>query len=238
MDGDPDRLLIIEDLEAIRAFGALQLDQAKNKSVASLVKEFTRHCFEKLATADQQKLAQLNSHLTRIAEEWSEAWVDVARFRQAIGMSAQEVDFALRKAVEERPFDKTAWTSRAEFARNRGDDTTMIAALISAVDVDPSDLVLLRETAFELCKYIDAHKEQIPPIRRGVYLASVRSHMINVADELEPNGLSRLAWLFLLEGDLDGAWKYASKGLEIDQSNTHCLKIVEKLHYQGYVANP
>ncbi len=109
---------------------------------------------------------------------------------------------------------------------------TCIAALISAVDADPTDVSLIRDTAFELAKYVNAHKVDIPKARRGVYLANVRSHMERIADQLHATGLSRLAWLFLLEGDQDSASKHANKGLEKEPTNTHCLNIVQRLDSQ------
>jgi len=74
----------------------------------------------------------------------------------------------------------------------------------------------------------NAHKQEIVKARRSVYLASVRSHMVRIADQLDPTGLSRLAWLFLLEDD----WEYANMGLATDATNGHCLRIVQRLTNQ------
>jgi len=56
--------------------------------------------------------------------------------------------------------------------------------------------------------------------------------MVRIADQLDPTGLSRLAWLFLLEDDRDGAWEYANMGLATDATNGHCLRIVQRLTNQ------
>jgi hypothetical protein len=132
------------------------------------------------------------------------------------------------------PYNRDAWLARARHAQASGSDATKIAALVSAVDADPSDIELIREVAFELCRYIDAHKFEIPIARRGVYVASVRAHMEALADHLDATGLSRLAWLFLLEDDKGGAWKYANMGLAKDSVNNHCINIVERLDREGY----
>jgi hypothetical protein len=144
------------------------------------------------------------------------------------------VEYALRRGVEERPFDKAAWLRRAEYAQKVNDDQTRIASLISAVEADSGDLELAREVAFQLCRYVNEHKDEIPHARRGVYLASVRSHLEKGADQLDATGLSRLAWLYLLEGNQDMAWRYARAGLAKDENNRHCLRIVENLEGKGY----
>ena len=60
---------------------------------------------------------------------------------------------------------------------------------------------------------------EIPKARRGVYLASVRPHMERVAHKLDATGLSRLAWLFLLEENVRKGREYANQGCAIDPTN-------------------
>jgi len=109
-------------------------------------------------------------------------------------------------------------------------------SLQSAVDAAPTDVDMVSEVASQLCKYINDHKQDIPKARRGVYLASVRSHMEQIAERLDSTGLSRLAWLFLLEEDADNAWKYAYQGYSKDRYNTHCVKILRNLELDGHPA--
>jgi hypothetical protein len=144
------------------------------------------------------------------------------------------VEYAFRRAVEEMPFEKEVWLERAKYARVVNDETMRITSLVSAVDADPADVTLVSEVAFQLCKYINDRKADIPRARRGIYLASVRSHMQRLADQLDATGLSRLAWLFLLEDDKDNAWQYASLGYAKDESNEYCENIIYKLERDGY----
>ena len=87
--------------------------------------------------------------------------------------------------------------------------------------------------AFQLCRYINDHRLDIPLARRGVYLASVRSHMEKLADQLDATGLSRLAWLFLLEGNEQKGRFYAEMGLKKDPGNEHCSKILDRPRAKG-----
>ena len=121
---------------------------------------------------------------------------------------------------------------RAAYAAKTHDESTRIASLVSAVDADSGDVELIREVAFLLSQYINQHLSEIPKARRGVYLASVRAHMEKIALSLDATGLSRLAWLFLLEGNLDKARKYANDGCSKDPVNKHCLSILERIENQ------
>jgi hypothetical protein len=62
-----------------------------------------------------------------------------------------------------------------------------------------------------------------------IYVASVRTHMVKLVAQLDATGLSRLAWLFLLDGDEENGRLYAEKGLAKDRANDHCARILERL---------
>ena len=234
LEGDPDRLLILEDLELLREFGPLQETAARTSSAGAVVDRFVLTCIERAPGAKLEVRDRLDAALSGVAELWPAAWLGVARFRQETGQSPDAIAYALRRAVEENPDDKATWLARAEFASRQNDAATRIASLVSAVETDPTDVELVREVAFQLCQYIDAHKNEIPVARRGVYLASVRTHMERLAKRLDATGLSRLAWLFLLENNQDGGWKYADLGLSKDSTNHYCLQSMQRLDRRGY----
>jgi hypothetical protein len=53
--------------------------------------------------------------------------------------------------------------------------------------------------------------------------------MERLVESLDATALSRLAWLFLLEGDEKKGWEYASLGNKREPSNSYCLRILERL---------
>jgi hypothetical protein len=233
LKGDPDCLAINEDIAILQQFGSLRVEEIGMTHRDNQVRQFVNHCRQKAQLTDAAGIQRMDKMLVRVAELWPKAWLDVASFRQEFCEGdTEEIAHALRRAVEERPYDKEVWLRRAEYAAKTLDKATRIASLISAVEAEPTDVELIREVAYELCVYINQHKLEIPQVRRGVYLASVRSHMQQLADQLDATGLSRLAWLFLLEGDTESAWKYANSGLAKDATNSHCSKIVELLDKQ------
>jgi hypothetical protein len=229
--GDPDRLVIQEDLETIREFGIVKVGHHQDVRESEAIVSFLSYCASATDQSPDQ-VGRIASMLERVADAWPPAWLSLYELHQRTGASQEPRAYALRRAVEEMPYRVDAWRTRAEFAKEYKDEPTRIASLVSAVEADPSDKDLIRHVALELCRYMNDNLTDIPKVRRGVYLASVRSHMVELADELDATGLSRLAWLFLLEGDSNSAWTYANKGCALESTNTHCIKILERLDGQ------
>jgi hypothetical protein len=232
LDGDPDRLVIQEDIEMLRRFGVAS-ENGGRETQESLIVKFVEWCRTEAETADAPRIAKLDALLETLASLWPQGWLHLARFRQQSGADTVSIEAALRRAVEELPSDKEAWMTRAVLAQQTGNEAVRIASLVSAVEADPSDIDLLREVAFQLCRYVNEHRFEIPKARRGSYLASVRSHMEKIADRLDATGLSRLAWLFLLEGDEKNGRLYAEMGLKKHPGNEHCNRLLERLRVTG-----
>jgi len=232
LEGDPDRLEINEDLHILQQFGPLNFNQIRSTNRQHFVEAFVNNSLHDGRTMDDAQLQVRDNLLVRIAELCTFAWQEVASFRREFELGDEKEAYALRRAVEERPYDKEVWLARARHAKKMSDESTWLASLVSAVEADPKDVKLILRVASILCSYVDRHKLDIPQTRRGAYLASVRSHMENIATELSADGLSRLAWLFLQEGDTDNAWKYANIGLKRDPTNNYCTRMVERLNDQ------
>lgn len=232
LDGDPDRLVIQEDIETLQRFGVAS-ENGSHETQERLILRFVLWCREEAMASDANRISRLDAFLETLACLWPQGWMHLARFRKQTGSSVDLIDQALRRAVEEQPDNKEAWLERAKFAEETGNEPTRVASLVSAVEADPRDTELVREVAFQLCRYVNEHRIDIPVARRGVYLASVRSHMEKVADQLDATGLSRLAWLFLLEGNEQMGRFYAEMGLKKDSDNEYCIKILDRPRARG-----
>jgi NB-ARC domain len=228
LEGDPDRLSIQEDLDTLTHFGVLALHEDRRETQEDLVRRFVSWCQSEAIGAGETKLKRLDTYLETVANLWPDGWLELFHFRQRFIKDPSAIEYAIRRAVEEMPFNKKAWLVRARHAETKGDTATCTASFVSAVETDPSDVALIREAAYQVGRYVNDHSGQIPIARRGTYLASLRSHMEKVADNLDATGLSRLAWLFLLEGERDRGEYYAKMGLKKDPQNGYCRKILEK----------
>jgi hypothetical protein len=150
------------------------------------------------------------------------------------GFDRERIGYTSRRAVEENPTSRQAWLQRANYAKMVGDDATFISSRVRAVELDPSNVSLIYDVSYDLCRYVSEHSMEIPVNRRRVYLASVREHMVILSGRLDATGLSRLAWLYLLEGNEREAWTYASRGLSKDKRNQYCRGIIERLRKSGF----
>jgi len=225
--GDPDRLVIEEDLVLLRGFGDMELGHRRGHTFEDQVERFIRWAHSSEATSDES--LRVEEMLEVLAGLWPQAWLALAEYRSEHRYDRSKVEYAVRRAVEEMPFSKDAWMAKARFARQYGDDSAEVAALISAVEADPEDLKTLSLTARTLTRYITRRKSDIPETRRHVYLANVRDAMVRVSHRLDADCLSQLGWLFLLEGDKERAYEYADSGCKMDPMNEHCRELIARL---------
>ena len=234
LEGDPDRLIINEDLNILHQFGILPLAQPIQIPQDSVVQKFSDWVLDPSSIKNIEDVKRVDSIVELLAALWPKAWLLLAKFRMNTKTDAQDIEFALRRATEELPFDKDSHLLRANFCKSRGDEGTYISCRLRAVEADPADKPLLREVASEICKYINDHAQEIPVARRSVYLASLREKMVAIKWDNDATAMSRLAWLYLLEDNKAQAWKYASRGLAINGDNNHCMNIIERLRKSGF----
>ena len=226
LEGDPDRLVIQADIETLRNFG-VTTDPKREGKQKQLVAKFVAWCKEQAKQSSREKVDKVDALLEMLAELWPDAWLELSDFRRQTGSSADKIEAALRRAVEENPSNVTTWLARADYAKATGNQRTYISSLVSAVDASPKDVGLIKEVAFQLAKYVK--EQEIPPATRHVFLSSVREHMSAQKRELDAVGLSRLAWLYILENDTAKGRECAIRGLELEQDNNYCQRIIEQL---------
>lgn len=233
--GDPDQLLIREDIQTLIKFGALTNAQARVQGEEAAIRKFVDWAMKDTAQRDVERVDHL---LESIAALWPKGWWALAQFRRQKGIGLAQREYALRRLTEELPYTLEArdgWLERAKLAGANGDEITKLSFRINAVDAQPTDVHLMSDVAAELAAYLTDHKTSIPRTQRGVYLSTVRAHMQRVASHLDATGLSRLAWLFLLEDDEAAAWQYVQQGYEKDPRNPHCRKLVNNMERRGLV---
>lgn len=231
--GAPDALEIRSDLAELRAFRVIPIG-SKRPDQQQLIDGFARHCLANARSGSPDTVHQLDATLERVGMHWPEAWLTLAEFRSRARFSADEVLEATQRAVEYLPGSRQAWSARRDQARRLGNDDVAIAAEIELADLDPDDTKQLEQAAVRLLGYLTEHKGEIPVSRRQSYVRVVRDHMVQRAQSLTPTALSLLGWLFLVEGDEEGAWEYAARGLRKNRDHSDCRKLIQTLFDSGY----
>lgn len=232
LESDPDRLLIQEDLALLLKFGVLPMAEPVQVPQEEVLSAFIDWCLSGSRDGYSPSPDRVEGTLALLAELHPPAWLALARYRMKNGTTSDDVAYALRRAVEEQPLSKEAHLLRAVVAQQQGDESTFLASRLAAVEAAPKDIGLLREVASDVAKYINEHSHEIPMARRSIYLANLRERMRVVAGQLDATGLSRLAWLFLLEGNKVEAKRYAERGLAREPANQHCIRLVGRLSQQ------
>jgi hypothetical protein len=228
LTGDPDQLLILQDLQIIRQIGGADLHATSQASRDEQGKKIVDLCLREMRNVNADTV-RLDAVLEALATLWPEAWLHLAEFRKALAAPRDQIENALRRAVEELPFSKEALLARAEYAEQVRDDDVQVASLVRVADLDPKNPKLLSDAAKALVDYLTKKKLEIPRPRRGIYLSSVRNHMENIHDKLDPTALSRLAWLFLFEDNRDKAKYYANVGLKRDPKHYGCKGVIANI---------
>jgi tetratricopeptide (TPR) repeat protein len=224
LKGDPDSALLQQELEALHAFGnsdsALRASSARDTEM----QRFIGWCNEEAAKRSH-KIEYLNRLLESASSFWPKAWLELGKFRIRYGI-AEGVAYALQRAVEEVPSSTAAWMERWRYAAQQGDGGTYVASLVGAAESAVDDPYLLSEIARELVSYLALHEEDIEPARRRIFVSSVRKRLETLADMLGAAGLARLGRLCLYEGDLDGAERYARRGLRLKGNVSECRDLL------------
>jgi len=222
--GDPDRLLIEEDLRTLQQFGVIQRGSSK-RTLGEILQRFCEERIQRLKTSEAESIERTDRLLVRIAERWSEGWRFVAKFRFEAKESGIRIDEAARRAVEEDPNNSQLWLERAGFARSRNDTNIEILCLVSYVELNPKDVRTVSDTV----NRINPLLRDIPRERRTTYVAIVRDAMERLVRELDATDRSRLAWLYLNENNIDKAREHAEAGLQLDSQNLHCRNVIERI---------
>ncbi len=228
LQGDPDRLIIQQDLSIIQKSGFQSSSLPPKDQTESFVKKFILICNHEAKT-NPGSINKYDQLLEVLAQSWPLGWLNLADFRTQFSLGIEKIQYALRRSVEENPHNKNAWVARYKYANKIGDTDLEIASLVGAVESSPTDISFLSDVADRLSVIMDNNKDIIRSAQRGMYLSTVRLYLERVANRLDPTGLSRLAWLFLYEENKEKALHYAKLGLEKDPNNIHCAKIVKRL---------
>ncbi|MCI0435944.1 MAG: NB-ARC domain-containing protein [Gemmatimonadetes bacterium] len=112
LSGDPDRLLIQEDLQVIQQFGVLPTSEPIRSPSSASLERFAQWCLQTAEMPSPVSPKRLDQSLQVLADLWPPAWLHLARLRIRGNASREDIAYAFRRAVEEFPTSKEAWRVR------------------------------------------------------------------------------------------------------------------------------
>lgn len=219
---DPLQLEIKRDSELLQSFGAL----AGSASSQSLVGALRRVTGAAAVAEDPGDLVEM---LLFVARSYPEAWLSVAELSSEIGETAglPSEAAALENYLQSQPTNEDAWRRLQRLHYDRGDARAEAATLMQIIELPSADLDDFSLAANRL----NALHNRLNDRDIGQSLARrVIELMEGVIDQYgSADDRSRIAWLYVRTRDSDSAREHVAKGLELDPSNSHCLKLAQRL---------
>jgi len=171
----------------------------------------------------------MESVLENLAETYPETWSFVAWWRRDASKPPVAVREAFKRAVEEKPYDSKLWREWAMFEHRQGEEIRAMELRLRALELAGDDVEEASDLAGEVARVISVHARTLSMDKRRVYIADLRDLLSRHETELDATQLSRLAWLFLVEGNSVEARRLAEQGLAKEPQNEHCSAIRQKL---------
>jgi hypothetical protein len=168
---------------------------------------------------------ELRAGLRALAVAEPRFLVEEAQFLQGAGEAVDEVRSSYKQSVEWRDDDVSVWLRWAAYERGQGDRLAELSVLASCAARFDGDLGLNLDLAGRIADAFNAAKQSMPAEERLPYLRSCRDNLERRRSQLDATGVSRLAWLFLLEGDLRSAREWTEEGLRLEASNSYLLNL-------------
>jgi len=98
LQGDPDRLLILADLETVRKFGPMSGPAVSPAAQQDQVNRFVAWATSLAQAGTQEDLNKADKALSTLADYWPSAWRHLGVFRRTVGASSDETAYAFRKS--------------------------------------------------------------------------------------------------------------------------------------------
>lgn len=228
--GDDRESLIHEDAKLVRDVRPLSHESPHQavgyaRAVSRLLADIARGTSKEAV----ERSALLESVLESLAESSPEIWSFIARWRRDVGKKPKLVREAFKRAVEEAPYDSRLWREWAAYETTQGEQLRGIELRLRALEVGGDDVEEASVVAGDVARVISLHAKSLSIDKRRVYLAHLRDLLSTHEATLDATQLSRLAWLYLLEGNVAEARRLAEFGLSKDPENEYCWAIFNKV---------
>ncbi len=225
----PEKLKILEDRKLLMEFGATSQKSISN-GVASRVERKFVEVARRINSIDE--FNKEFPTLEYIASKFPKAWLFISAIYEEYD-DFEGVKYSLRELLKHPlPNDEKAqyWLKLADICKLTGDWDGESHA-ISELAITPGiSFDLISDCANRINNYFRFHPEQRQVEYKQTLLQKVSDVMIKRINEANANDYSRLAWLLLNNNNHIDANKYVEEGLEIENTNSHCLSLKEKLN--------
>lgn len=227
LDVSPEKLKILQDKKLLMEFGAGTLRGMSN---------IAAHINRKINAVAQriQSKAELNEELPTLeclANKYPNAWIKIAELEGEYGLFDKQIESyrTFLQSCSDNLQMIDVWGKISEVARNIDDWTAESAALVEIVQNPVVEYYTVSNVANRINNYYSTHNDTGDSELKRLLIEAVLRIMTNRVREANAVDCSRLAWLYLNTNDEVNALKFAKMGAELDRTNVHCQKLVDKL---------
>lgn len=224
----PEKLKILNDRDLLIEFGATSNKSIKNGLAPRIERKFSQVA-KRIKSLDEFK-SELPS-LEYLASRYPKAWIFISQIFQEYN-DFDGIKYSLRELLKSAlPNEDKAkyWSELADICKITNDWDGESHAL--------SELATIQGVSYEKISYcanrINSYLYRFPEVKQNEYiqllLQKISDIMIKRIKEATPTDYSQLAWLLLNNNKTSQALEYVEKGLAIDNYNTYCLRLLEKL---------
>jgi hypothetical protein len=127
-----------------------------------------------------------------------------------------------------------AWTALAAARFRQNDILGSVHAEVEMAQLTEIPFEVLSNTANRFNLLLKDQAIEVDREEKRVLAVRLLSAMEKRIDEADDYDLSRMAWLALHLKDEQKARLLASRGLAIDSSNSHCIRIIDRLDHSRW----
>ena len=235
LSASPLRAVVDADTQLLQAFGAGRKEDVRHGALPR-IRKLLAHIAKRI-TAEQVSVEDVKEILEFVARRVPTAWLEVASLYEEVRpyTSMEMVKEALRRYLESSPNENASavWSRLADLCKVDGDYSGEIHALVEACQADNATVDEISRAANRINGICGEIKNRGLAVldsdeRRGL-LVRAANRLAEHTEELNATDCSRLAWLYVQIGDTARAFKYATKGSELEPDNYHCLRLIDRL---------
>lgn len=180
---------------------------------------------------ERDRCRELLTGLSAVATAEPQFMAAEARALAQIGSDPVTVRGAYKRSLEWDPTNSATWLEWEEYERGQGDPLEQLRVLSGCANSCPTDIGLNLHLAARIADVFNSAKHMLPSYERTAYLRQCRENLLEVLEELDVSGISRLAWLFLLDDDRQKARELVEVGLTRPRAvgNVHLQRLRERL---------
>jgi hypothetical protein len=118
----------------------------------------------------------------------------------------------------------------AGLCRSTQDTAGEMHALVELAGLPGADYADISQAAARVTSLLSSGRLRLDTDEKEIVLRKLIKLMEARLREADATDFSRLAWLYLLNGEEFHARNHTTAGLRIEPDNEHCLNLAERLH--------